>query len=79
MRGRPATGVRLRQRPPSDAAQKLLAARVAGRDAGGLVLAMFYGLLFQVLLDADLAIDGDRMQMAQTRLRTTLPVVEADA
>ncbi|MGH8824233.1 MAG: TetR/AcrR family transcriptional regulator [Jiangellaceae bacterium] len=45
----------------------------AGRDAGGLVLAMFYGLLFQVLLDPDLAIDGDRMEQAQARLRRVLP------
>jgi len=45
----------------------------AGEDAGGLVLALFNGLLFQVLLDPDLAIDGDRMQRAQTRLRGILP------
>lgn len=45
----------------------------AGLDAAGLVLAMFQGLLFQVLLDPDLAIDGDRMQSAQARLREALP------
>jgi AcrR family transcriptional regulator len=45
----------------------------AGRDAAGLVLAQFYGLLFQVLLDVDLAIDGDRLEAAQARLRTILP------
>jgi AcrR family transcriptional regulator len=45
----------------------------AGHDAAGLVLGLFYGLLFQVLLDPGLAIDGDRMQRAQTRLRGVLP------
>jgi AcrR family transcriptional regulator len=44
-----------------------------GQDAAGLVLAMFYGLLFQVLLDPTLAIDGDRMQHAQARLLRVLP------
>jgi AcrR family transcriptional regulator len=42
----------------------------AGVDAGGLVLAMFDGLLFQVLLDPSLAIDGDRLARAQERLGT---------
>jgi AcrR family transcriptional regulator len=45
----------------------------AGKDAGGLVLAMFYGLLFQALLDPALAIEGDRMPQAQARLRRILP------
>jgi AcrR family transcriptional regulator len=45
----------------------------AGDDAGGLVLALFYGLLFQALLDPALAIEGARMQRAQARLRTLLP------
>jgi AcrR family transcriptional regulator len=45
----------------------------AGDDAAGLVLALFYGLLFQTLLDPDLAIEGERMQRAQARLRTILP------
>jgi AcrR family transcriptional regulator len=45
----------------------------AGEDAGGLVLALFNGLLFQVLLDPALAIDGDRMQHAQARLLRVLP------
>jgi AcrR family transcriptional regulator len=45
----------------------------AGEDAGGLVLALFDGLLFQVLLDPALAIDGDRMQRAQARLLRVLP------
>jgi AcrR family transcriptional regulator len=44
----------------------------AGVDAGGLVLAMFDGLLFQVLLDPKLAIDGDRMARAQERLGAVL-------
>jgi AcrR family transcriptional regulator len=50
-----------------------LGADQAGQDAAGLVLAMFDGLLFQVLLDPALAIDGHRMQRAQTRLLRVLP------
>jgi len=42
-------------------------------DAAGLVLALFHGLLIQVLLDPALAIEGERMQRAQTRLRDLLP------
>jgi AcrR family transcriptional regulator len=45
----------------------------AGEDAGGLVLALFHGLLLQVLLDPGLAIDGDRMRQAQSRLLRVLP------
>jgi hypothetical protein len=45
----------------------------AGDDAGGLVLALFNGMLFQQLLDPDLAIEGERLQRAQTRLRKVLP------
>jgi AcrR family transcriptional regulator len=45
----------------------------AGEDAAGLVLAQFNGLLFQSLLDPDLAIEGERMQRAHGRLRTLLP------
>jgi AcrR family transcriptional regulator len=45
----------------------------AGDDAAGLVLSLFYGLLFQTLLDPDLAIEGKRMQRAQARLRALLP------
>jgi AcrR family transcriptional regulator len=44
-----------------------------GQDAGGLILALFHGLLFQELLDPALAIEGDRMQEAQTRLLMVLP------
>jgi AcrR family transcriptional regulator len=45
----------------------------AGDDAAGLVLAQFYGLLFQVLLDPALAIDGERFEQAQLRLQRVLP------
>jgi AcrR family transcriptional regulator len=45
----------------------------AGHDAAGLVLALFDGLLFQVLLDPGLAIEGKRMRQAQVRLREALP------
>jgi AcrR family transcriptional regulator len=44
-----------------------------GEDAAGLVHSLFTGLLFQVLLDPTLAIDGARMERAQARLRTVLP------
>jgi AcrR family transcriptional regulator len=49
----------------------------AGRDAGGLVLALFNGLLFQQLLDPDLAIEGERMRSAQVRLLRVLPTPPA--
>ena len=45
----------------------------AGLDAAGLVLALFDGLLFQTLLDPTLAVEGDRMERAQARLRRVLP------
>jgi AcrR family transcriptional regulator len=45
----------------------------AGEDAAGLALALFNGLLFQTLVDPDLAIEGERMQDAQARLRGALP------
>jgi AcrR family transcriptional regulator len=44
-----------------------------GRDAAGLVLALFHGLLLQSLLDPTLAIEGNRMSRAQARLREHLP------
>jgi AcrR family transcriptional regulator len=50
----------------------------AGEDAGGLVLALFYGLLLQVDLDSSLAIDGKRMERAQLRLLGVLPT-ESDS
>jgi hypothetical protein len=34
---------------------------------------LFTGLLFQTLLDPDLAIEGERIEFALTRLRTALP------
>jgi AcrR family transcriptional regulator len=45
----------------------------AGQDAAGLVHSLFTGLLFQELLDPELAIEGERMSQAQARLRTVLP------
>jgi AcrR family transcriptional regulator len=45
----------------------------AGEDAAGLVHSLFTGLLFQALLDPELAIEGRRMSRAQARLRTVLP------
>jgi AcrR family transcriptional regulator len=45
----------------------------AGEDSAGLVLALFDGLLFQALLDPALAIQGQRMERAQTRLLRVLP------
>lgn len=48
-----------------------------GHDAAGLVLSLFHGLLIQTLLDPALAIDGDRMQAAQIRLRTVLPAKQS--
>ena len=48
----------------------------AGRDAAGLVLALFNGLLFQSLVDPGLAIEGRRMTRAQVRLRSVMPPQE---
>ena len=45
----------------------------AGHDAAGLVLALFHGLLIQVLLDPQLAIEDKRLHQAQARLRAVLP------
>jgi AcrR family transcriptional regulator len=58
---------------PSLASVLALGQDQAGQDAAGLVLGLFYGLLVQVLLDPALAIDGERMERAQARLRTALP------
>lgn len=44
-----------------------------GEDAAGLVHSQFVGLLFQGLLDPALAIEGERMRLAQARLRGALP------
>jgi AcrR family transcriptional regulator len=49
----------------------------AGLDAAGLVLSLFHGLLIQMLLDPALAIEGDRMEAAQIRLRKILPTKPA--
>jgi AcrR family transcriptional regulator len=49
----------------------------AGLDAAGLVHALFYGLLLQTLLDPALAVEGERMQRAQSRLRAVLPELPA--
>jgi AcrR family transcriptional regulator len=48
----------------------------AGRDAAGLALALFNGLLFQSLVDPGLAIEGRRMTRAQVRLRSVMPPQE---
>ncbi|MDQ2629882.1 MAG: TetR/AcrR family transcriptional regulator [Actinomycetota bacterium] len=45
----------------------------AGEDAAGLVHSLFVGLLFQSLLDPGLSIEGERMRLAQARLRQALP------
>jgi AcrR family transcriptional regulator len=62
-----------RRTRPEVAALLGLGSDQAGEDAGGLVLALFNGLLFQALLDPALAIEGERMQRAQTRLLRVLP------
>jgi len=48
-----------------------------GADAAGLVHSMFVGLLFQTLLDPELAIEGERMTAALGRLREALPAPPA--
>jgi AcrR family transcriptional regulator len=45
----------------------------AGIDAGALVLALFDGLLLQVMLDPALALDGKRFERAQRRLTEIRP------
>lgn len=45
----------------------------SGRDAAGLTLALFNGLLYHTLLDPALAIEGDRMRQGLARLRRMLP------
>jgi AcrR family transcriptional regulator len=44
-----------------------------GEDAGGLIHAMFTGLLFQTLIDPNLSIEGKRLDLALARLRSALP------
>lgn len=62
-----------RKTRPRIAALLALGEDEAGEDAGGLVHSLFVGLLFQALLDPVLAIEGERMQRAQSRLRAVLP------
>jgi len=62
-----------RRSRPNVAAVLQLGDDRAGHDAAGLVLAMFHGMLMQVLLDPSLALDGERMKKAQARLRAVLP------
>jgi len=71
LRGLLAAG--FRRSRPNVAAVLQLGEDQTANDAAGLVLAMFHGMLSQVLLDSSLAIDGERMKKAQTRLRTVLP------
>jgi AcrR family transcriptional regulator len=58
---------------PAVAALLGLGTDQAGEDAGGLVLALFNGLLFQTLLDPALAIEGGRLKRAQVRFLRVLP------
>jgi AcrR family transcriptional regulator len=58
---------------PNVAALLGLGSDQSGEDAAGLVHSLFTGLLFQVLLDPELAIEGRRMQRAQARLLRVLP------
>jgi AcrR family transcriptional regulator len=62
-----------RRARPNVAALFGLGSDQAGENAGGLVLALFYGELLQRLLDPGLAIEGKRMQRAQGRLLRVLP------
>jgi AcrR family transcriptional regulator len=71
VRGRLAEG--FRQTRPRVARLLGLGLDQAGEDAAGLLHSMFTGLLFQGLLDPDLAIEGRRMTLAQARLREALP------
>ena len=66
-----------RKTRPSVAALLDLGSDGPGTDAGGLVHSLFTGLLFQELLDPDLAIEGDRLDRALARLRQALPNASA--
>jgi AcrR family transcriptional regulator len=57
-----------RRTRPAVAALFELGSDQAGRDAAGLVLAMFYGLMIQVQLDSGLAIAGKRFDAAMGRM-----------
>jgi AcrR family transcriptional regulator len=71
MRSRLARG--FRDARPNVAALLGLGDDETGEDAAGLALAMFHGLLYQVMLDAELAIDGERLRRAQRRLLRVFP------
>jgi AcrR family transcriptional regulator len=62
-----------RRTRPNVAALLGLGSDQAGEDAAGLIHSLFTGLLFQTLLDPDLAIEGRRLEHAQVRLRRVLP------
>jgi AcrR family transcriptional regulator len=62
-----------RRTRPAVAAILRLGPDQSAEDAAGLVLAMFDGLLIQMLLAPELAIEGARMHRAQARLRDILP------
>jgi AcrR family transcriptional regulator len=66
-----------RKTRPSVATLLGLGSDSPGTDAGGLVHSLFTGLLFQGLLDPDLAIEGDRLDRALARLRHALPNASA--
>jgi AcrR family transcriptional regulator len=50
----------------------------AGRDAAGLLHAMFVGMLLQTSLDRDLTIEGTRLGRALARLRLALPTTPTE-
>jgi hypothetical protein len=62
-----------RRTRPAVAALLGLGEDQTGEEAGGLVLALFHGLLFQSLLDPGLAVEGQRLQRAQARMLRALP------
>ena len=57
-----------RRTRPTLAAVLGLGGDQVGTDAAGLLHSQFVGLLFQTLLDPELAIEGTRMERAQARL-----------
>jgi AcrR family transcriptional regulator len=67
----------IRRTRPAIAALLDLGDDQAGHDAAGLVLALFDGVLIQVLLDPALAIDGTRMDRAQQRMLRLAPDYDA--
>jgi AcrR family transcriptional regulator len=65
--------VGFRRTRPAVAALLGLGEDQTGEDAAGLLHSMFVGMLMQVLLDPQLAIDGTRRRRAEARLRDVLP------